>query len=292
MAFGNATLDAYNGNLVALFKMDEAAGNLTDCVQGIVATKSGSPTYRETGVIDYAVRFPVGSHYFVTPEEASFPSGDFTWSAWIKRSGQVRVFAFDATGVEYSLTVANAYVRWWRVEPAQIFAVTDGFLTDGAWDHLALTRTAGSHQFYINGAAANMTVNGADATSLANTALYLGRAEDGDYYFVGDLDQLILWNTAISGAAINALYNADAGLWYCPEVVETLRPYCVPARRYRWPGDAQVIGGPPLLRCPALEWARLAAGGATTLHVRRTVSVGMPSNADVLNRLRFAWDGA
>lgn len=80
---------------------------------------------------------------------------------------------------------------------------------NGVWNHMVFQREGTAHRIYINGAlGASATVSGAPTDA---TAIMLGNAAGG-FPYAGLLDEVGIWNRAISAAEIAQLYNGGAGL--------------------------------------------------------------------------------
>jgi len=80
----------------------------------------------------------------------------------------------------------------------------------GAWHHVVSTRTmtTGALQLYVDGVSAgSATGSKASLTSPANISF--GRIQTGNNYFAGSLDEIAVYNTALSPAAVTAHYNAS-----------------------------------------------------------------------------------
>ncbi len=89
----------------------------------------------------------------------------------------------------------------------QEFALYDRFLT-GTWYFLVLTRTDNTVKFYRNGKyISSMTISGSDNLSLSQIG-FKGRS------FKGTIDELGIWNRALTDADVSRLYNSGSGLSY------------------------------------------------------------------------------
>ncbi len=81
---------------------------------------------------------------------------------------------------------------------------------DGVWRHYAATADrAGSAQIYINGEPSGAAVSMAPLGNLdSQTALIVGSiGAANSQWFKGDLDELILWNRALSAEEVMAVYR-------------------------------------------------------------------------------------
>jgi hypothetical protein len=86
--------------------------------------------------------------------------------------------------------------------------VTSGTYNNGAWHHVVFTRTqvSGAIALYVDGSLAG-TATGDTNTLDSHPTLNFGRSAAGVNYFAGALDEVILYNTALSGSTINNHYR-------------------------------------------------------------------------------------
>jgi hypothetical protein len=142
----------------------------------------------------------------------------FSISAWVKLSAAPawsRIFDFGTGTNAYMFLTPNSTSSTLR------FGITTGgfgqeqqlnapALATGSWQHVAVTLAASTGTLYINGVrgaqSTTMTVN---AVSLgATTQDWLGRSEfAGDPYLSGQIDNLRIYDRALSAAEVQALYT-------------------------------------------------------------------------------------
>ena len=84
-------------------------------------------------------------------------------------------------------------------------------LSDGTWYHVGAVydKSAGEIKIYINGTL-EATTSSIGQIATISTATYFGRNEGGNYYD-GKIDDTGIWNVALSGDQISALYNSGTG---------------------------------------------------------------------------------
>jgi len=83
-------------------------------------------------------------------------------------------------------------------------------LTLNEWTHVAMTYKDGERAIYMNGIAENADApTGTLATS--NKPTYIGRLPNAENYFRGDMDDLKIYNRALSSAEIMGIYNDTSG---------------------------------------------------------------------------------
>ncbi|TVZ57638.1 HYR domain-containing protein [Flavobacteriaceae bacterium MAR_2010_105] len=152
-------------------------------------------------------------------------TSDFTIEVWIKedlQNGTIQtIFSKrDANNLinGYDLRVVNNYVSFnWNngqslVSPYQI--------TTGKWHHVAVTYGANTYKLYIDGVQLN---SASGSLPIANTTDCIVGAMDQRSvppfkpfnYFTGGMDELRIWNTALTSAQLRQMMNqeieADSG---------------------------------------------------------------------------------
>jgi hypothetical protein len=96
-----------------------------------------------------------------------------------------------------------------RFGDSSYFASAPGIVTAGVWQHVAFTydKATGLERLYRNGIEVASKNIGSLITQ-TTFALNIGRRFGGDT-FQGRLDELSLYNRALSAAELLAIYNAD-----------------------------------------------------------------------------------
>jgi hypothetical protein len=159
-------------------------------------------------------------------ESLDVQSGEFSISCWMKAEsnlfqtqGLVAKEYGDNTSGDYSLVIpANGKAQLSvGVGSGIIGAVqqSDSVITDGGWKHItAVYINGGDMKMYINGQLNQGENNESTALPNSNTALDLifGRSANfPNYYFLnGCLDDIAIWNRALTLAEVQQLYGLDA----------------------------------------------------------------------------------
>lgn len=218
MSFGNATVDAYNSDIDALWPMNEASGTRYDVVGsnhltdnnnvGSAAGKNGNCATFD-GVNQYLSRasavIPVGGDCTVNMWEQSTSSGqEATILGQHSASGHpVPYFSHQPT----NKITADAYNT-----AVALFQAETGVLTVSTWYMLTLRRSGNDWRIYVNGSSVDFdTISGTLKTPLD---FAIGARPSPALYFTGKVDETVVWSAALSNAAITAFYNAGAGLWW------------------------------------------------------------------------------
>jgi len=95
---------------------------------------------------------------------------------------------------------------------AQSIVVTDpGIPSAGRWDHLVLTRSGNTLTLYVNGVSV-ATAPVVGALNTGNGILAFGRrGTDSADYFTGSIDEVAIYNRALTTSQILAHYSAAMG---------------------------------------------------------------------------------
>ena len=254
---------APTGTLVAHWKMDEGSGStLVDASDySNNATTSGNPTW-VSGVDGGALRFN-GSNQFGFAADAN--SLDLTQSltiaAWIrpeKRDTQylIKKAEHNATnGYELSLSSGGkVFFRFNQDSSGNTYRLDSqsSYPTDGTtWMHVAITYDGSVMRMYIDGVQ-NNTKSFSSASSINTNALTvaIGAGNDGFRGIQGAMDDVRIYNTALSASEISAL----ATITSTPTLAE------VPVL------SAPANGAANIATAPTLSWN--ASNGAETYRVQ------------------------
>ncbi len=220
-------------DLIGLWNLDETkagtAPNGTDFAddsgQGDhgVASSSGV-AFGVAGLLGDAVGLS-GSGYIVLGASAPQPQGPMSASAWIKANTSQGPYPQIVTmGDSSGLTGYNLYLYSPSSQGVASFIVKEGSngwgscwaqgttdLRDGAWHHLAGVYSGNDISIFVDG------VLEASSTC-ANQAIDYGTSPSGEIgakangsTFAGSLDQVGVWNRALSSQEVSALYNGGTG---------------------------------------------------------------------------------
>lgn len=195
-------------------------------VNDVVGTNNGTATsltytngqVNQAGYFNGSASVSVGAITF---------SNSFTIAGWVW---------IDSTATNIQTVMANAgggastagfrfFVNTWNTKDGALnFETGDGTtgnsgrsttnaVTFGAWNHLAavVNRTSGQVTFYANGN--NVSSDTSIITNFTvNSGVYLGQMSNGVYRLHGRLDEMAIYNRALSSTDITVLYSGDAAL--------------------------------------------------------------------------------
>ena len=208
-----------DGSGVALYELDEDAGdssvtqvssvatyqldgNANDLTGNYNGTWGGTEAYT-TGQFGQAAVFNGSSR--IIPATTPIPSsGAFTVSAWVKTSSSNSCFISFGdfwlkseylSGV-FSLGDLNTSFQ----------GTTD--ISDGNWHHCVLTVDASNNiVLYVDGSSEDTGTSTINRTNGGSFAIGVARTSNPVYYWNGNIDQIRIYDKALSADNVNTLYN-------------------------------------------------------------------------------------
>jgi hypothetical protein len=214
-------LDIFGGSsCVALYGLNydasDAGGNY-----------NGTPTnvtFNAPGYIDYAASFTHSSSYIEIPSSTSplgFINSNFTYSMWVKPENYTEndLIGNWNTGTSSNnqfLMIYNNKLRM-HLKGAAIGDST-GSISTNAWNHVIVTidYTNGQGKYYINGSLdSTKTISTTPPSVSAATALFIGKRNATTPKYGGDIDQLRIFNKALSAAEVTTLYGETSCEYTC-----------------------------------------------------------------------------
>lgn len=155
--------------------------------------------------------------YMTTTGYTNIPTGsaDRTITAWIRidtfTSDEYTPIAFygdyNTASASYRIGIQNSSHKIFFSTGSGV--ITPGStLSEGVWYHIAILNIGGDVSFYLNGhiddhGSSNMAIN-----TIASP-LFLGRDTAGDAYFNGEIDDVRIYDRALSGSEIYALAHSN-----------------------------------------------------------------------------------
>ncbi len=201
--------------MVAWWPGDASASDIAGSNDGSIV---GSVTYA-AGRVDLAFRFDGSTGWVQAPDSAALRvTGQITIDAWINpvaTGGRVvdKITAGGADG--YLLDTYGGVIRF-LVDSQGLNGATP--LPTGTWSHVAGVYDGAQMRVYLNG-----TLDGTFATTVAiptnSLPLRIGAASDGGSSFNGLIDEVEVFNRALSQAEIQAIVTAGSAGKCKPEVV-------------------------------------------------------------------------
>lgn len=209
--------------LVSYWRLGESSGTEAVDLKGAnPGTYKGTPTLAEPGAIvgdpNAAVKFNGTSHYIEVPDSASLDLGDvFTYECWIKRlsTGAANKYLFErgSGSVNIKFTAEDKLLLR-RDSVADITTSTVKITDTTTWHHVVVTKNGATAKIYIDGADVTGTVTN---STFANTAtpLFIATEEKSFGWFPGWMDEIAIYNVAISAAQALDHYQKGSSAASC-----------------------------------------------------------------------------
>jgi hypothetical protein len=231
--------------LVGWWKGDGTPLDQTGANNGTLA---GNTTYGQ-GRVGQGFTFDGNGDGVLIGNPAALRLQNFTIETWIRRSSTSTV-SFGTAGigviVGYGLS-GYALALFPNGQPfiTQVGAGNSGpsiTITDTNLHHLAVTKSGGTITFYVDGV--SYSAPNYDPSFVFSTPLAIGAKGDGfDNSFMGTVDEASIYNRALSGSELVAIYNANSsGKCATPNTTNCAPPGIISW----WPGEgnpSDVIDG-------------------------------------------------
>jgi hypothetical protein len=185
------------------WKFDEGSGLMaSDSIgNGNTGMMYNWPSWT-TGRFGNAVSFDGANDYIHRSSLSTTVSGDVSISLWLNYT--------DANTGKRALNLGGFQVRFsggcvgWDNSggPSSETYSTNAY-NNGQWHHVVFTRSGTTYKMYIDGAA-DKTGSG---TVVSYTWLYAGSTDGTTNYYVGQMDDVRIYNYALSAAQVASVYN-------------------------------------------------------------------------------------
>ncbi|MFF4775465.1 LamG-like jellyroll fold domain-containing protein [Microtetraspora fusca] len=259
--------------LVAAYGMNEGSGTTVADASGSGNTGTASATSWTAGKYGKALSFNGTSSWVTVNDSPSLKlTNKITMEAWVKPTSisgwhtilMKEVSPDDGSYALYASITDNKGVPIGPGTDLQIGGYYDGSesltkLPTNTWSHVAGTYDGTSTKIYVNGSfAGETTLSGDVATGAA--PLRIGGNNPFGEYFNGLIDEVRIYNTALTQGQIQADMNTPVGAAPTPDNPPSA------------PGTVTAVAGPDTVN---LSWgAALDDRGAVTYQVHRSKTAG------------------
>jgi hypothetical protein len=207
---------AITDNLVSYWKLDESSGNAADSVGSNTLTNT-DVTYA-AGKINNGAVFD-GSDAYLTGSTSAYQV--FTYNAWVYNNDHSAVHTIKAG--QYA---GSNGAPQFRIETDQklglikqgvsVIGYSTGTIPDDTWTMATVTYDAsGNYVFYINGSASG---SGTNLQTFLDKNILIGAQQSDTSAYVeemnGNIDEVGIWDRAISSTEVTSLYNSGVGKQY------------------------------------------------------------------------------
>jgi hypothetical protein len=193
-----------------------------DSVTGL-ASLAGSTFVEDVGVRNYApapawaMLFDGEDDYAQSDDILSMTGTNYTWQAWIYRTSNLgspwSALSFGLYGCPGALGLAG-YNDMWNLDAACLGISVYGYGQRGSeWIHALGVQSEGIQTFYLNGVPMGTTTD--NQFIPPEYPIYFGGNRLGNFenYLGGRLDEVVIWDRALSSNEVAALYNGGAGYY-------------------------------------------------------------------------------
>jgi hypothetical protein len=214
-----ALADFPTNGLVGYWKMDEASGsNVADTVYSNNGTATGTTV--TSGLINNARNFDSSINDKITLPMVYSGTQNLTTSVWVNWNGTQRasliVYGGNSSTDGYGLILGNSncassnQVNILLGNVSCAGAGSSFTLTPNQWTHLVMTRDSTTWKLYANG---NLVGTGTTNPRVLSANWEIGgNAFNPGQNFPGLIDEVGIWNRALSADEVKALYNNGQGL--------------------------------------------------------------------------------
>jgi hypothetical protein len=130
-------------------------------------------------------------------------SGNHSISFWIKTTTSSTTVLTEKAATELAVWFLSSKIYW---AGANAFSSATT-INDGNWKHICLVADGSASYIYING---SLSATGGNkiVASTNVTAFVYGARSNGSFAYNGKLDELAIFNTALSSVNVTAIYNS------------------------------------------------------------------------------------
>lgn len=208
--------------LVAYYKMEGTSGTtVTDSAGTNTGTSSRNLSiFTTTGKLSNGFVFATASSDFVDCGSSStlMFAHDFSVAFWMKtttaglhRIGGNRHPVGNNPGWDISQDASNHISFTVDIGASSLSSIGTTDIHTGDWFFVVATRNAGVSQIWVNGTTEGTPSSANDTAVTGQTNTYFGKTPFSTPAFDGTLDNLQLFNRALTQAEITALYNSGTG---------------------------------------------------------------------------------
>ncbi len=206
---------ALTDNIVSYWKLDESSGNASDSVASNTATNT-NVTYT-TGKINNWATFNGTNARFVAWSTISWTTA-FTLMAWVKAASKTKAWILTKRDSNAAWIMfrqqSTAYQAFYLYSWGFVFATT-GTTTcfDNTRHHIAVTRSWTAVKSYVDWVL-DINWTASSNMSLVTHWLKFGNDSVDNAWLNWMMDEVGVWNRALTQSEIQEIYNSWTGIQY------------------------------------------------------------------------------
>ena len=177
-----------------------------DSPSGDTNIAGGSPPTPSLAQVSnvYSMSFN-GVNDFINISNPTELTSDFTISAWILPTRVNNSYEMIYTQGTPYFAIRDTRLHFYF---SSSYETGLNFITANEWQHVAVTRTSGVLNLYRNGVEYNGTRPTQNGTINNDSDGIIGKWFNSSHYFKGKIDELAIFNTALTAQEIQSIYNA------------------------------------------------------------------------------------
>ena len=215
VASSGGSVTTLTNGVISSWKLDETSGDALDAVSTNDGTLVASPTRGVTGKIGYCYTFNGTSQYIdMGAHVSALEPTAVTLAAWFK----ISVSSYDTPASNINAALTTGYGMTTEATKLRGFAgygtgvnITGGTsINTGAWFHAVFTCDGSYIRLYINGSSdATAVAFPYSITYTAGQKFFIAGRGDPAQFFAGSLDNITVWNRALTTDEITELYTTE-----------------------------------------------------------------------------------
>jgi RHS repeat-associated protein len=226
-ALGRLVKTVLPSEALGFYRLGEPSGTtMTDSVGTRNGTYTGGVSLQQAGAVasdpNLAALFDGSSGYGLVSSPAPLDSGNYSLEAWFKTTSMAAgtkgiVRDGSLAGVATGLMVnAGQQLAFNASDGATIVTANSaGTVNDGLWHHAVGTRNGSTFTLYLDGAQVGQATGAPADVDGSSATLRIGARVNGAgapiEFFAGTIDEVALYPTGLSAAAVQSHYTAPAG---------------------------------------------------------------------------------
>jgi hypothetical protein len=198
--------------LVGYWPFSETSGTVAEdlSASGVDGTLKNGVSLDQEGVVGRAFGFDGTNDYISLGNSSLLNYGSsFSIKTRFKTShNELWKWLVSKTGGSWLGVSYTGYFTWTR-NPGNDY-ISSKIVTNGSWYDGVVTFDNGNLKLYINGEEVGSWTGVALPVTTGNT--YIGQRSDNYQYFDGSIDEVAIWNRALTASEVLELYNGGAGV--------------------------------------------------------------------------------
>lgn len=205
---------------IAYWRLDESSGDAVDQISSLNAVNT-SVTYG-SAILNNGAIYNGSAYHTIADNAAIKPTSDISFGGWIyinstatsyqmfiakgENAGDTRSYEMRQFGTTSQIEIQM------RIGAAYIQARTSAGIGTGTWKHVIFTRTGTTQAIYVDGSSVSLAANVTQSGNIAYStdALWFGQ-RNGGLRLNGRIDEIGIWNVALTSGEVAELYNGGAG---------------------------------------------------------------------------------